>query len=50
MWPVSPEVLRALSQPIDVDAVLAELLEELNDPGVDPWGGASLVASTEGDD
>lgn len=32
---------------IDVDAILAELPEELNDPGVDPWGGASLIASDE---
>lgn len=49
MIPVSPEFLRTLSEPVDVDAILASLPEELNDPGVDPWGGASF-ASVEGDD
>lgn len=48
--PVSPEFLGVLSEPVDVDAILAGLPEELNDPGVDRWGGASLVGGTEGDD
>lgn len=33
-----------MSESVDVDAILAVLPDELNDPGVDPWGGASLTS------
>jgi hypothetical protein len=45
MTPVSQAFPAALLAPVDVDAILASLPEELNDPGVDPWGGASLIAT-----
>jgi hypothetical protein len=31
----------------DVDAILNSLPTELDDPGVDPWGGASLDAGDQ---
>jgi uncharacterized phage-associated protein len=31
--------------PIDVDAILASLPEEYDDPGEDPWGGGSLATA-----
>lgn len=30
------------ADPVDVDAILSSLSEDCDDPGVDPWGGASL--------
>jgi hypothetical protein len=33
---------------IDVEAVLASLPAELDDPGEDPWGGASLIHCRSG--
>lgn len=50
MTPVSAEFLLALNGPVDVDAILASLPEELSDPGVDPWGGASLLGGEEGNE
>jgi len=43
MLPLTPPgVPDGRSAPIDVDAILAALGDEFDDPGDDPWGGANL--------